>query len=193
MKKGRRMDPMNGHVELPWFYFLMFLLMALLCLGLFILSIDAGTPQPKPEDLTGFSVRFRSYEVRLMQKSTSTSLRLYGEADPRPFTLDFFEGYNAWIPDPAALCDGRVYQVEGREYPEFYDIYTITAPDGTPVLTYDNYRQGYQNSQGMAIILLRIFSLLGMAFFILGILFTRHPEKFPTWMARLYYKKDFLR
>ena len=185
-------DPMKGHVETPWFYFLVFLLMAVLCLGLFILSIYSGTPQPKPEDLTTFSVRFQSYEVRLMQKSTCTSLRLYGEEDPRPFVLDFFEGYHEWIPDPAQLCDGNDYQVEAIKHRDFYSIYTITAPDGSPILTYENHEQGYQNSQGTAILILRIFSLLGMIYFILGIRFTRHPEKFPTWMARLYYKKDFL-
>ena len=193
MRMTRKIDPMNGHVELPWFYFLTFLLMAVLCLGLFLLSIYSGTSQPKPEDLSAFSVRFQSYEVRLMQKSTSTSLRLYGEEDPRPYTLDFFEGYDTWIPDPAQLCDGNAYQVEVIENRDFYSIYTITAPNGTPILTYENHEQGYQNSQGTAILILRIFSLLGMIYFSLGILFTRHPEKYPRWMERLYYKRGILR
>lgn len=193
MRMTRKIDPMNGHVELPWFYFLTFLLMAVLCLGLFLLSIYSGMAQPKPEDLSVLPVRFRSYEVTLMQKSTSTSLRLYGEEDPRPYTLDFFEGYRQWIPDPAQLCDGNAYQVEVIENRDFYSIYTITAPNGTPILTYENHEQGYQNSQGTAILILRIFSLLGMIYFSLGILFTRHPEKYPRWMERLYYKRDILR
>lgn len=189
----RKMDPMNGHVETPWFYYFTFLLMAVLCLGLFILSIYAEIPKPKPENLTALSVRFRSYEVMLMQKSTSTSLRLYGQEDPRPFVLDFFEGYHQWIPDPVQLCDGNAYQVEVIENRDFYSIYTITAPDGSPILTYENREQGYQNSQGTAILILRIFSLLGMVYFALGICFTRHPGKYPRWMERLYYKRGILR
>ena len=183
---------MNGHIEMPWLYFLIFLLMAVLCLGLFLLSINAGTPQPKPENLSTLSVRFHSCEVTPMQKSTSTSLHLYGEDDSRSFVLDFFEGYHKWIPDPAQLCDGNDYQVEVIENRDFYSIYTITAPNGVPILTYENHEQGYQNSQGVAIIILRVFSLLGMMYFILGILFTRHPEKYPTWMERLYYKSGIL-
>lgn len=26
-----------------------------------------------------------------------------------------------------------------------------------------------------------------------GIVFTRHPEKFPAWVEKLYYKRDFHR
>ena len=192
-KRKTKRDPMNGHVEMPWFYFLLFAMMAVLSVGLFVLSVYSAMPHPKPEDLSVFSVRFRDYEVKLMQKSTSTSLRLYGEDDPRPFILDFFEGFDSWIPDPARLCDGETYQVEARECPEFFDIYTITASDGTPVLTYENCLQGYRNSQGIAITILRIASVVFFLFFATGIAFTRHPEKFPAWVEKLYYKRDFLR
>ena len=192
-KRKSKRAPTNGHVELPWFYFLLFALMAVLSAGLFALSVYSAMPHPKPEDLGVYAVRFRDYEVKLMPKSTSTSLRLYGEDDPRPFTLDFFEGFDEWIPDPARLCDGENYQVEARECPEFFDIYTITASDGTPVLTYENCLQGYQNSQGTAILVLRVASVVFFVFFVTGIVFTRHPEKFPAWVEKLYYKRDFHR
>lgn len=26
-----------------------------------------------------------------------------------------------------------------------------------------------------------------------GVVFTRHPEKFPAWVEKLYYQRDFLR
>lgn len=193
MGKIKKKDPMNGHVEMPWFYFLTFGLMAVLSVGLVVLSVYSAMSHPKPEDLSAFSVRFRDYEVKLMPKSTSTSLRLYSEEDPRPFILDFFEGFDVWIPDPARLCDGETYQVEARECPEFFDIYTITASDGTPVLTYENCQQGYRNSQGIAIIALRVASVVCFVFFTTGIAFTRHPEKFPAWVEKLYYKRDFHR
>lgn len=185
-------DPMNGHVEMPWFYFLLFLLIAFLSLGLFVLSIYVKMPQPMPSDLVACNTDFRSYDVKNMQRSLSTKLTLYADGFPHPFTLDFFEGYDTWIPDPSTLCDGRVYQVSARVNQESYGIYTITYPDGTPLLTYDDYQQGYQNSQGMAINILMVFSLLSLVFFVFGIVFTRNPNRFPTWVQKLYYKSGML-
>lgn len=83
--------------------------------------------------------------------------------------------------------------MEAQVFPENYDIYTVTAPDGTPVLTYEDRVQGYWNSQGVYIIILQFFSLAGMIYFALGLIFTLRPEKFPPWMWRLYYKRSALR
>lgn len=193
MGKKQKRSSTGTQVETPWLYVVIFGLAVVLCAGLFALAVYEEIPQPKPENLETRSLRFQSWELEHKDRSTSLQLRLYAADDPKPFTLDFFEGYDRWIPDPARLCDGRTYQVEAQVFPERCDIYAITAPDGTPILTYEDYLQGYWNSQGVYIIILQVFSLVGMIYFALGIVFTLRPEKFPCWMWRLYYKRSALR
>ncbi len=192
-KKEKKQQEASIRVETPWLYVVIFGLITVLCAGLFTLSVYTELPWPKPRDLEVFFVRFQDYGLEHKDRSTSLQLRLYGEENSNPFTLDFFEGYDQWFPDPGALCDGRTYQVEAQVFPENYDIYTVTAPDGTPVLTYEDRVQGYWNSQGVYIIILQFFSLAGMIYFALGLIFTLRPEKFPPWMWRLYYKRSALR
>lgn len=188
MKKS----PKNGtmeRVELPLFHFFLFLLLALCCLGLFLLSVYAGMPRERPEGLSVLSVRFQSWAVEQMPRSISLSLRLYAQGDERPFVLDFYEGYERWIPNPGDLCDGADYQAEVMEHQDRCSLYTLTAPDGTPILTYDNYQQGYQNSQGTAIIILRVFAVFGFLFFLLGLFVIRRPDRFPNRVVRLYFRQ----
>ncbi len=192
-KKEENRQEAGIRVETPWLYVVIFGLVTVLCAGLFALSVYTELPRPKPEGLEVFSTSFQFYELEHKDRSTSLQLRLYEEENSNPFTLDFFEGYDQWIPDPEALCDGRTYRVETQVLPESYDIYTITAPDGTPILTYEDWVAGYWHSQGVYIIILQIFSLVGMVYFILGLVFTLCPEKFPSWMWRLYYKRSALR
>ncbi len=175
-----------------WFYCALFSLFALLSFGLFLVAVYAGSDHPIPEDLETIPVCFDHYEIKQMRKSISTELLLYTQDDPKPFSLSFFEGYQEWIPDPEALCDGRQYEAGVREGKAVYSLYTLTTPEGQPILSYSDYQKGYQNSQGPAIVVLKIFSILGTVYFLGGILFVLNPQRFPQWVCKLYFDKGMI-
>lgn len=169
-------------------YFAAFALFALLCGGLFALFLYTGMPQAKPEGLISSTLHFTSWDTKQMNRSASISLQLYAAEDQRPFALNFYEGYQEWIPNPQELCDGAAYQAEVLDCGDFWELCTITALDGTPVLTYENYQQGYQNSMRAARMILGAFSAFGFFFYLTGMCVAHCPNRFPRRMVRLYFK-----
>jgi len=175
-----------------WFYCILFGLFALLSFGLFLLAVYSGSDHPIPEDLETVPVYFDHYEIKQMRKSISTELLLYTQSNPKPISLSFYEGYQEWIPDPWLLCDGRQYEAGVCEGKAVYSLYTLAAPDGQIILSYSDYQKGYQNSQGTAIVLLKVISILGTLYFLGGVIFALNPKKYPKWVCKLYFEKGKL-
>ncbi len=183
----RRWDPMNGHVEYPWFYFIMWIVLALFCVGFMVLAVYCLTVETKMEDLIPHTVTFTDYKL----DDHGKELVLYAPGYENPFRIGYYKDYGDDRITPEALCAGESYtaytQREDRGH-----IYRLTDRYGTELITPEQERSIYRGRQMPAFILMLILSPLGVVFSIFGIILTRNPEKYPDWLKKLYYREGYL-
>ena len=180
----RRWDPMNGHLDYPWFYLTLWLGMGLVCLALPMLLWYSMTTETDPNELIMQEVIFSTWDM------DDGNLRLYTAADPEPYIIGYYDNYGALLPDPEEICNGNPYQV-GVKKGKYY-LYNLTDAAGTAYLTPELEREIYRESQKPAILPLCIMSVVGVVFSYFGIAVARNPERYSDRVRRLFYKDGFL-
>lgn len=180
----RKWDPMNGHLDYPWFYFIVWITMALFCIGMPVLFAYTMTTETDVSEMIIKEVRFYSY------KKEKESLLLYAEGREDPYEIDYFQSYGQALPSPEVLCNGELYYVGtigARRY-----IKSLTSPDGTQLITPETAQQVYRDNQKVAGLILCLLSPFGVYFCYKGIAVARHPERYSDKVRRRYYKDGYL-
>ncbi len=179
----RKWDPMNGHLDYPWAFFILWLVMGLFCASLPVCILVSMTGETDPADIVIHDVRFCSYKV------DDGSLMLYADGEEEPFQIGFYRHYGEKLPTPEELCAGW-YSVgvegEGRY------VKSLTGEDGSRYITLETERQTYRESQKTAIWVLCIIAPLGVIFCYFGIAVARNPERYSDRVRRLFYKDGYL-
>ncbi len=183
----RRWDPMNGHIEYPWFYFIMWIVLALFCVAFTVLPVYCLTVETTPEELTAHTVTFTDYKTDEYGKD----LLLYAPGYEKPFRIQYYADYRDIRITPEALCAGGSYTVYTMRE-NGGGIHRLTDGRGADLITLEQERSIYRSRQMPAFILMLILSPLGVVFCIFGIFVTRNPEKYPDWLKKLYYKEGYL-
>ncbi len=177
-------DPMNGHIEYPWMYFSLWLLLIVMLIAISALCIYSMTAETDPANLTIQTVIFSRYETN------EGTLHLYTADDEKQFSIAYYQRYGDTLLDPEQLCNGQSYQIYTEN--DSKHIRGLRDSQGREYITPELERQIYRDSNREAFIFIGLLVPLGIVFGIMGILVARNPERYPEWVQRLFYKKDVL-
>ena len=180
----RKWDPMNGHLDYPWPYFILWVTMGLFCAALPVFMFFVMTSETDPSDIVIHDVQFCAYEI------DDGSLMLYVEGEEQPYEIGYFQNYGEVLPAPEVLCSGEAYSVGvvgDRRY-----VKSLTGSDGTKYITLETERQAYRDSQRVAVWILCVVAPIGVYFCYLGIAVARNPERYSKKVRRLFYKDGYL-
>lgn len=180
----RKWDPMNGHLDYPWAYFLFWVATGLFCAALPVFLIVVTGIQTDPSKIVVQNVQFSGYEIQ------GDSLMLSAEGEEQPYEICYFQDYGAELPEPEALCSGEVYcvGVEGDRR----DVKSLTGSHGEQYITLEREHRVYRARQRTAALLLCVLALIGMYCSYLGIAVARHPERYSRKVQGLFYKDGVL-
>jgi hypothetical protein len=181
---NRKWDPMNGHLENPWFYFILWLFLGFACAALPVLVLFGMISETDPSEIVIHDVQFCFYEV------DGGSLLLYAEGEEKPYEIGYFQHYGEALPAPEALCSGEKYSV-GVVGNHRY-VKCLTGSDGTKYITLETERQVYRDSQRIAFWILCLVAPIGVYSCYLGIAVARNPERYSKKVRRLFYKDGYL-
>lgn len=181
---NRKWDPMNGHLEYPWVYFVLWIVIGLFCVALPVFMVLIMTSETDPADIVVHNVQFSSYKVE------DGSLKLYAEGEEDPFEIGYYKNYGEILPDPEVLCNGETYYV-GVEGERHY-VKSLMGTNGTQYITLESERQVYRDSQRIAVWIICAISPIGVCFCYLGIAVARNPERYSQKIRRLFYKDGYL-
>lgn len=179
----RRWDPMNGHLDHPWFYFLLWIVMAAFCLAIPGMAIYAVTAGPVTEPLNLREVIFTRWEQE------GQTVRFYISGEETPYTVEHYGYYNPELPAPQTFCGStcRLGTEEERRHVLF-----LASEDGTEYITPERERQAYRDSQYPAVWIMCILCSACAVFCVFGILVARHPERYSKKFRRLFYQDGYL-
>ena len=177
-------DPMNGHLDYPWAYFILWVVMGLFFAALPVLMFFVMTSETDPSEIIIRDVSFCAYEIE------DDSLMLYVEGEEKPYTIGYFERYGEALPTPEVLCSGKVFSV-GVERDHRY-VKSLTGVDGVKHITLESERQVYRDSQRTAVWILCAVAPAGLYFSYMGIAVARNPERYSKRVRRLFYKDGYL-
>ena len=184
----RRRDPMNGNLDTPWLYLIIYLLL-FVGAGFFIFLISYSVFKPAddslPDDAAEIRASFSSWD--LTQKAGGT-LILQSPDHEKPFSLSWLSGYEKPVPGGAELCSGQLYTLTVKEGTKAFFIYEIVGPDQQLIISALDSNTAYRNVSFTASVFLAVFSALCIAFSVLGILVGRHPESYSPRFRRAFYK-----
>lgn len=183
--KERRPDPMNGNLDHPWGYFILAIVMMVGCIAIAALGWYSITAEIDPADVTIREVQFTDCQVR------EGDLLLSVQGEERPFRIDYYEEYEEVLPSREELCNGQKFLM-GVEKGS-YGICILTMSDGTELITMEMERQVYRDRNRVAVWVLTVFSVLGVWGCYMMIAVARNPERYPTWVRRLFYRSTTLK
>ncbi len=183
----KRQDPMNGNLDTPWLYLILWLFMIVCGFCTFYAPIYVLQPaDPElPEDAVMITTSFTAGEATGEQQGT---IRLTAPGFDKPFTLEYVDGFEVPVPSCEAFCSGERYTVAVREGKIEYWIKALWGPDGTQILSAYDCNTAYRNTQIFACILLPVFGVLWILFGVFGILVGRHPENYSHRVRKLFYQ-----
>lgn len=180
----RKWDPMNGHLDYPWVYFIVWGIMGLFCAALPVFMFFVMTSETDPSEIVIHDVQFCAYEI------DDESMMLYVEGEELPYEIGYFRNYGEILPVSEELCSGEVYSV-GVVRDHRY-VKSLTGSDGEKYITLETERQAYRDSQRIAAWILCVAALIGIYFCYLGIMVARNPERYSKKVRRLFYKDGYL-
>lgn len=181
----RKWDPMNGHVDYPWFYFILWIVMGLLSIVLAVLAIYSVTVDTDPAKLVTQPVQFCGYDTY------DGTLRLYVEGKEDPYLIEYYEDYGEALPSPEQLCDGKTYTIGTGKNSRSLDL--LQDENGKVHITPERERQIYRDHQSIAAWCGACGMVLMAWFCYMGIAVARHPERYSEKVRRLFYKDGYLR
>ena len=184
---SRKRDPMNGNLDTPWLYLILYLFMILSCVAFLLLPVYLLQPadDTPPKDAIELRTSFSSWEYTREEQGT---LILYAPGEEKPFTLSWLDGLEAPLPDSDTLCSGETYTLTVREGEEEYWIYAIRDRENQPILSVRDRNNAYRNSQRIYCVFLELFAAAGLFVGIFGILVGRNPKRYPHWFRKLFYQ-----
>lgn len=177
-------DPMNGHIDHPWFYFCLWIFLGALSVAAPLVVSIAMLHETDPSDICVSSAVFSKYEV------DDGTLRLYAEDKEAPFVIEYYEDYGDALPKPDVLCNGNTYLV-GTEEGSYY-VQSLKSPNGTQYITLESNMAIYRENQLVGIVLMLFMSPLGIAVSYFAIAVARYPEQYSDTFRRLFYKDGYL-
>lgn len=180
----RRWDPMNGHLDYPWLYFILWIVMIAICLGIPGIAIWAVCEGPNTAPLELRQVQFVRHDAQ------NQAVGLYMMSEEEPLLADWYLHYEPSLPDPDVFCNGELWTV-GTEAGSRYILY-LASSDGTEYITPVREYEAYRSSQLPAVWILCAVCPVGVIFSIFGILVGRNPDRFSQRVRRMYYKDGYL-
>ena len=186
--RERSYDPMNGNLDTPWLYFIIYFLLfafSVFFIPFLIINVLMPADGKLPTDTTEFRTSFISWNIT---RDSSGTLLLYAPDDEMPFSIDQLYGFEVPLPEPDSLCSGESYIVVARDGEKEHFVYTLASDDGTPILTAYDCDVAYRNTQRGASFIIIIFLVLFILTGIFGILVGRNPESYPHWFRKLFYQ-----
>lgn len=176
----RKWDPMNGNVDHPWFYFILWVCLGLFCLAVPVMLFVSMTDETDPADIVLQDVQFYKYHMR------KGELCLYVEGEEAPYKINCYKHYGDALPSPEKLCSGEKYVI-GTEGDRNY-IKVLTGVEGIQYITPEIERQVYRDSQRGAVWFLLGASVAGVFFCYMGIAVGRNPYRYSPKIRRMFYK-----
>lgn len=183
-KLRRGWDPMNGHLDHPWGYFILWIVLGLFCAALPFFMLFVMTTETDPSEVAFYDVQFSNYEV------DGETLRLYVEGVELPYEIDYYRDYGEVLPTPETLCSGGTYRVgvtKGHR-----NVKSLTGEQGRSHITFETERQVYRDNQRVPAWILAIAGVVGVYFSYMGIAVARDPERYSKWVQRLFYRDGYL-
>lgn len=183
----RKIDPMNGNLDTPWFYlfFSIFLFVASVVFLVISISILKPADGKIPAGAIEVHTSFSSYK---RTKAENGTLLFLSPNDEKPFSLSRLSGYEITIPDPDTLCNGEEYIVSVCEGEDEYWIYSISTGNHQILISALDHNAAYRNTQVVPCIILQIFVICGTFISIFSIKVGRHPERYSKKFRQLFYK-----
>lgn len=178
-----RRDPMNGHLEEPWLYLGIWLLLMAICVGVIAMTVYLLLHVPPMEKLQTVQTAFRAGEVK------SEELYLAADSPEGTYCLERYDRYEN-LPEPSFFSSGETFTV--GTYPESRDILLLVGEDGTEYVTPELWLRAYQKESLVPSVFIVLFFALGFAFECFGIAVTRHPERYSPRIRRLVYQEGML-
>lgn len=183
--KERKHDPMNGNLEHPWGYFILAIAVMIGCIAMMGIVWYSMLVDTDPSNVVIHEVQFSNYEIR------QGDLLLSVEGQERPFRIDYYKDYEPILPTPEQMCNGQKFLVGVED--GYWCICSLTTPDGTELITLEMERQVYRDRNRVAVWLLTIMFLFGVWTCYMMIAVARNPERYPTWVRRLFYRPTTLK
>ncbi|MBR5474372.1 MAG: hypothetical protein IKU83_03065 [Lachnospiraceae bacterium] len=177
-----RWDPMNGHVDHPWFFFITYLALGLSCIVMLILIAFALFYNYDVSEIEKYNTIFLKYEIE------KKDLRLYNENET--VVIFDYETYGNQFPSPEQLCSGEMYLVGHLK--ERDGVVSLEGANGEIYITPEMERQIYREKEapiGIAlIIMLLVFAINCWLAIVVG----RNPDRYSEKLKRRFYQEGIL-
>ena len=183
----KRRDPMNGNLDTPWLYLIIYLFIALFSAALLFLPVYVLQPAGDTPPADAFEIR-TSFTSWKQTREDQGTLKLFAPGEEKPFTVSWLDGLETPLPDSDTLCSGETYTLTVREGEEEYWIYAIRDRENQPILSVRDRNNAYRNSQRIYCVFLELFAAAGLFVGIFGILVGRHPESYSHSFRKLFYR-----
>ena len=180
----QKWDPMNGHVDYPWFYLILWIVIGLFAVAMAVMAVYSITVATDPSRIITEAVQFSGYDI------SSGSLRLYIEGKEDPYLIDYYEDYGEGLPTPEQLCSGQVYIIGTKKNGRY--LCSLADTKGQVYITPELERQIYRDNQRFAVWVIVAATPFTVWFCYMGIAVARHPERYSEKVRRLFYKDYFL-
>ena len=178
-----RRDPMNGHLEEPWVYLVLWLIVAALAVSMIPICFYSMLHVPPSEKLQTVQTAFRAREVK------SEELYLAAVSAEGTYCLERYDLYEN-LPEPSFFCSGETFTVGTK--PDREDIFLLVGEDGTEYVTPELWLRAYQKESLVPFVLFMLFCVFMFAYACFGIALTRHPERYSPRIRRLVYQEGVL-
>ena len=178
-----RRDPMNGHLEEPWVYLVLWLLLMAIAVSMIGTLTYLLLHVPPREKLQTVQTAFRAGEVK------SEELYLAADSPEGTYCLERYDRYEN-LPEPSFFSSGETFTLGMK--PDREDILLLVGEDGTEYVTPELWLRAYQTESLIPFVLLMLFCAFGFAFSCFGIAVTRHPERYSPRFRRLFYQDGML-
>jgi len=175
-------DPMNGNLENPWLYFVIYAFLAVLTAAIFGLILYSMNAKTDISELEVRNATFSEYKI------DGEDLILYSNEYEMPFEIDYYKSYGEVFSEPQSFCDGKSYELYVTEGSYFYFIYSMTDKENIEFITIKSQHQVYVKNNIIPAYIMGVFCVGCFVFAIMGIIVARNPDKFSIKVKRMFYK-----
>lgn len=182
--RKRGWDPMNGNLDSPWVFAIIWGSMMAASVVFFAISLQIILPanDSVPNDAQVIRTSFSSWE------RTKGTLTLHAEEYEKPFLLEYLSGYEVLIPAQEKLCNGETYILTVKEHKKSYGIYRISTAENQTLLRPIDRNIAYRNDQYIGGVLMACFAIAVFLSSAFGIPVGRHPECYSKTVRRWFYQ-----
>ena len=177
---SRKWDPMNGNMDYPWIFFVLFCFLLLCGISLPILYLYGMNVETDPAQIC-----YRTVFITDCQEEDG-ELVFYTDDPQVTYTVSYWEDYGRFWPQSKRFHGGNPFYIGTKG--DSQNIRYMADMEGNIYVTPETEREVYRENQAPFATPVWIFSLTMFLIGYLGIAIGRDPQKYPRWLRRLIYK-----